>query len=68
MWIAVLLYVFLLPNVFFIDSPPALTQEGCLEMLAGASRQLASTLLLSLLTVSAFRCESKKVSRYRIMG
>jgi len=27
---------------FFIDSPPALTQEGCLEMLAGASRQLAS--------------------------
>jgi len=41
MWIAVI-YMCFAAECFFIDSPPALTHEGCLEMLAGASRQLAS--------------------------
>jgi len=68
MWICCTFICVLLPNVFFIDSHLLLRKRAAFEMLAGASRQLASTLLLSLLTVSAFRCESKKVSRYRIMG
>ena len=41
MWVAIV-YMCLSAECFFIDSPPALTEEGCLEMLAGATRQLAT--------------------------
>jgi len=41
MWIAVL-YMCLADGCFFVDSPPVLSEAGCVEMVRGAITQLQS--------------------------